>query len=297
MTPLDAIILGLVEGITEYLPVSSTGHLILVSRWLGLAESPEAKQSIDTFNIVVQGAAVLAVAALYRVDVVRMIRAIIARMGLVRPAPTQRRDFNLARNLLLSFLPAAIIGLGMRHWIKEHLFGVGPVILALALGGLVMIALAPWVRARARDATGVGRDGATLTVPRALAIGCMQCAALFPGTSRSMVTILGALATGMAPREAAKYSFLLALPTLGGACLYESYGLWTSGGMLDQLGGLMPVTLGMITAFVTAAISVKWLVGYLGRGGFAIFGWWRIVLAGAIATMVLTGAISWNAIH
>ena len=153
MTPLDALILGIVEGVTEYLPVSSTGHLILVSRWLGLAGTEEAKRSIDTFNIVVQGAAVLAVIGLYRHDVMRMIRAILACVRVRRPIETHRRDLRLVRNLFLSFLPAAIIGKTLGDWFEAHFFAPGPVIAALALGGVAMIALAPWVRDRARNAS------------------------------------------------------------------------------------------------------------------------------------------------
>ncbi len=279
MTPLDAIILGIVEGVTEYLPVSSTGHLILVSRWLGLVTNEESREAIDTFNIVVQGAAVLAVAGLYRRDVSAMIRAILASVGIMRRAALHRRHFRLARNLLLSFLPAAIIGLLLDDWVESRFFAPIPVLVALSLGGAAMIALAPWVRKRAQDASGSGRDGATLTPPLALGIGLMQCVALFPGTSRSMMTIFGGLATGMAPRDAAKYSFLLALPTLGSACLYKSYGLYKSGGMIEQLGGWLPLSLGMLAALISAALSVQWLIGYLGRGGFAIFGWWRIGFA------------------
>ncbi len=282
MTPLDAIILGIVEGVTEYLPVSSTGHLILVSRWLGLTGTPDAKRAIDTFNIVVQGAAVLAVAGLYRRDVIAMVRALLASVGLVRRVVTHRRHIALARNLFLSFLPAAVLGLLLDDWFEAHFFETVPVLTALCLGGVAMIALAPWVRKRAEDSSGSGRDGATLTAPQALSIGLMQCVSLFPGTSRSLMTIFGALAIGMSPREAAKYSFLLALPTLGGACLYKSYGIWKSGGMIDQLGGWVPLSVGLLAAFVSAALSVQWLIGYLGRGGIAVFGWWRVALAAVL---------------
>ncbi len=292
MTPFDAIILGIVEGVTEYLPVSSTGHLILVSRWLGLAATEDARKAIDTFNIVVQGAAVLAVAGLYRRDVFAMIRAILASVGIVRRVATHRRHLRLARNLLLSFLPAACIGLLLDDWFEAHFFAPIPVLAALSLGGAAMIALAPWVRKRAEDSSGSGRDGATLTAPLAVGIGLMQCVALFPGTSRSMMTIFGGLATGMGPRDAAKYSFLLALPTLGSACLYKSYGLWKTGGIVEQLGGWMPLSLGMLAAFVSAALSVQWLIGYLGRGGIAIFGWWRVALAAILGLGIWQGWMS-----
>lgn len=295
MTPIDAIILGLVEGITEYLPVSSTGHLILVSRWLGLAGTDDAKRSIDTFNIVVQGAAVLAVAGLFRRDVTAMLRAILAFVKVSRPRDSYRRDLRLARNLFLSFIPAAIIGKSFGDWFETRFFAPGPVLAALALGGVLMIAIAPWVRQRARNASETGSDGSTLTAVAALGIGFMQCLALFPGTSRSMVTIVGSMGVGLSPREAAKYSFLLALPTLGGACVYKSMGLFKAGNMIEALGGWTPFVLGLLVAFVSAALSIKWLVGFLSRGGFALFGWWRIVVAGIVALGLYQGWLDFSA--
>ncbi|MSR28252.1 MAG: undecaprenyl-diphosphate phosphatase [Phycisphaerales bacterium] len=283
MTPLDAIVLGIVEGITEYLPVSSTGHLILVSRLLGLATTEEARKSVDTFNIVVQGSAVLAVAGLYRREVRGMVRSIVASARLVRVGVNHREHLVLVRNLAVSFLPAAALGLMIDDWIDARFFKAGPVLAALALGGILMLALAPWVRQRSRVASETGVDGSTISVPQALLIGLLQCLALFPGTSRSMVTIIGSLLVGLPPREAARYSFLLALPTLGAACAYKSIGLIKTGGMIESLGGWTPVVLGLLAAFVSAVLSIKWLVGFLGRGGFALFGWWRLALAGAVA--------------
>ncbi len=283
MTLLDAIVLGLVEGVTEYLPVSSTGHLILASRLLGLAPTEENRAAVDAFNIVVQGAAVLAVAGLYRRDVSGMVRSLLAFVLPIRRPPSARNDRRLARNLLLSFLPAAVIGLALGDWIEERFFKEGPVLVALALGGILMIALSPWVRQKAKSASETGMDGSTLSALAALLVGALQCLALFPGTSRSMVTIVGALIVGLSPREAAKYSFLLALPTLGAACAYKSLGLAQSGDMIERLGGIAPIAVGLIAAFVSAALSITWLVGFLGRGGFAFFGWWRLVLAGTVA--------------
>lgn len=289
MNGLDALILGVVEGVTEYLPVSSTGHLILVSRMLGLAGDEQARASIDTFNIIVQGAAVLAVAGLYRSEVVAMVRSMMALVGMIPRAESTPRDLRLVRNLLLSFLPAAIIGKTLGDWFEARFFAPGPVLTALALGGVVMIALGPWVRARSAQRSGTELTGADLTPRAALAIGLMQCLALFPGTSRSMVTILGGLGIGLSPREAAKYSFLLALPTLGAACAYKSLGLIKQPDLIEQLGGWMPLAIGLATAWISATLSVKWLVGFLGRGGFALFGWWRVALAGALAMALYAG--------
>jgi undecaprenyl-diphosphatase len=292
MTPLQALILGIVEGITEYLPVSSTGHLILVSRALGLADTAANKASIDAFNIVVQGAAIAAVAGLYWREVIAMLRAVPATLLPIRKGPDHAKAARLARNLFISFLPAAVLGLLIDEWVEERFFRAAPVLAALALGGILMIALGPWVRRKAQNATETGLDGSTLSAWAAFGIGALQCVALIPGTSRSLMTILGALIVGLAPREAARYSFLLALPTLGGACAYKSLALAKNGAMIEQLGGWWSISVGLVAAFVSAALSVAWLVGFLGRGGFALFGWWRIGLAGAVALALVMGWVT-----
>jgi len=296
LTILQAILLGMVEGITEYLPVSSTGHLILLSRALGLAETEASRSAIDQFNIVVQGAAVLAVLGLYRRDVLLMLRAIFAWIGGVNRLPhaSMAGDLRLARNLLLSFLPAAVIGKLFDERIEQLLFGSMPVMCALAVGGAAMLLIAPVVRRRAAESSDVADarpTGASLSALAAVSIGLVQCIAMVPGTSRSMVTIVAALACGMHPREAARYSFLLALPTLGGACIYKGSKMLTAGGSIELLGGWLPIGLGLLAAFVSAVLSVRWLVGFLGRGGFALFGWWRIALAALVGIALLQGWI------
>jgi len=296
LTLLQAILLGVVEGITEYLPVSSTGHLILLSRALGLAETEADRSAIDQFNIVVQGAAVLAVLGLYRVDVLRMLRAIVAWIGGVGRLPllSMEADLRLARNLLLSFLPAAVIGKLFDERIEQLLFGSMPVMCALAVGGAAMLLIAPTVRRRAAEPASEADarpTGASLSALAAVAIGFVQCMAMVPGTSRSMVTIVAALACGMHPREAARYSFLLALPTLGGACVYKGSKMLSGGGSIELLGGWVPVGVGLVAAFISAVLSVRWLVGFLGRGGFALFGWWRIALAVLVGIALLQGWI------
>ncbi len=289
MTPLQALVLGIVEGVTEYLPVSSTGHLILVSRALGLAQSPCQRESIDTFNIVIQGAAIAAVAGLYRREVLAMVRAVLAACLRLPKRHTHSRALMLARNLALSFIPAAIAGLLLGDWIEARFFRAAPVLMALALGGIAMVAMAPWVKRKAQNATETGPDGSTLSAWAALAVGCLQCVALVPGTSRSMMTIVGALIVGLSPREAARYSFLLALPTLGAACGYKSLGFFKDGLMVDQLGGWIPLAIGFVAAFASAALGIAWLINFLGRGGFALFGWWRIALATALGLAIMSG--------
>lgn len=295
MDLFDAMVLGIVEGITEYLPVSSTGHLILVSRLLGLVPDPssegfvQAQRSIDAFNIAIQGAAVLAVAGLYWTRVAGMMRAAVAWTGLVRRGANHRLDSVLLRNLVISFIPAAVLGLLFDDAIEARLFAPVPVLLALALGGVAMIAIAPWVRAQARkEAAGHGPTGSTLLAWQALVVGLFQCLALWPGTSRSMATILGSMAVGLRPKAAAEYSFLLALPTLGAATIWKSRVLMEPG-TIDQLGGPVPVIAGFVMSGVVAALSIAWLVGYLARGGFALFGWWRVALAATMGVSLWMG--------
>ncbi len=266
MTVWEAIILGLVEGLTEYLPISSTGHLVLARELLGLARRP----ALDAFIIVVQGGAVLAVLGLYRERVAQMVRGMLGR----DPA-----GLRLASNLFVAFLPAAALGLVLEETIERYLLGPWPVVGALALGGVIMIAIGPWLRARGEARAAVaGIDD--LSWRQALAIGLAQCLALWPGTSRSLVTIVAGMVAGLRPAPAAEFSFLLALPTLGGACAYKAFKL-LRGGEDAAIGdlGWMPVLLGMTVAAVSAALAARWLVGWLTRHGLALFGWYRLAVA------------------
>ena len=206
MTWWEATVLGLVEGVTEYLPISSTGHLILVSSLLGL-DDPARRASVDAFNIVIQGGAILAVLGLYRARVGQMLRGLFG-------ADTDGR--RLLGNLLLAFLPAALLGPVLDDWIETHLFHAVPVLAALFLGGVWMI----WLGRRGADGE-VSLAIDRLAPRQALAIGLFQCVAMWPGTSRSMMTIVGGTLLGMRPREAAEFSFLLGLPTLGSACAFK----------------------------------------------------------------------------
>ncbi len=289
MTILDAIILGLVEGITEYLPVSSTGHLIITAWLLGLGRTPESKEAVDAFNVIVQGGAILAVAGLYWSRVRQMLRGLGGRDG-------QGRALFIL--LVIAFIPAAILGFLLDDFLEERLFRPIPVILMLAGGGLVLIVLKPWQdRLRLRERAGehhVFKRIEDLTPRDALIIGLMQCVAMVPGTSRSMMTILGGLAVGLSPARAAEFSFLLGLPTLGAACLYtlakqlRDHGV----GFVDPLGGWAPVIVGIATATISAAFAIKWLVRYLERHSFALFGVWRIVLAAALGIALWQGVLT-----
>ena len=267
MTILDAVILGLVEGITEYLPISSTGHLIIAAAVLGL-DGP----AVDAFAIVIQGGAILAVLGLYRRRVVQMIGGLLGRDAAGR---------RLAVNLAIAFAPAAVLGPLLNDTIERWLFAPMPVVAALALGGLLMILLKP-----RRDATLAMEQ---LTWRHALAIGAAQCLAMWPGTSRSMVTIVAGMLVGLPPKRAAEFSFLLALPTLGGACAYRAWKSGRADESMTEVLGWAPLLVGLAVATLAAAVAVRWLVGYLNTHGLVVFGWYRLALATAVTVLVASG--------
>jgi undecaprenyl-diphosphatase len=282
---LEAVILGIVEGITEYLPVSSTGHLILASSLLGL-DGRVDKASLDAFNIVIQGGAILAVLGLYRQRVWQMVQGALGR----NPA-----GLRLAINVTVAFVPAAVFGVLLASRIQEHLFYPLPVLSALAVGGVAMILVDRWQRRRFHDPGASGKGPAyvdieSLTLGGALVIGLLQCVAMWPGTSRSMVTIVGGMLVGLRPRQAAEFSFILGLPTLGGACVYSlAKEYMREGGvnMVESLG-IAAILAGLIVATVAAVIAVRWLVSFLTRHGLAPFGYYRLALC------VVLGLLIWN---
>ncbi len=282
-----AVILGLVEGITEYLPISSTGHLIITASLLGL-DGPERKAGVDAFNIVIQGGAILAVLGLYRARVLQMLRGVIGR-----DAPGLR----LAINLFIAFLPAAILGLLLDDAIEAYLFIPPAVLAALLVGGVYMLVVDRAVKRRREEETRPGgqaprRGGeetdslSEMRPSQALVIGLLQCVAMWPGTSRSMMTITGGMLVGLRPAQAAEFSFLLGLPTLGAACLYKAA---KNTDDLSALGGPAMIA-GLVTATVSAALAVRWLVGFLNRHGLALFAWYRF---GLCAMMLLLWLVGW----
>ncbi len=281
----QAIVLGIVEGITEYLPVSSTGHLILASGLMGLSDTPEGHQAVNAFNIVIQGGAILAVLGLYRQRVWQMIKGLLGK---------DADGLRLAVNILVAFLPAAALGLAFNEWIEAHLFSATVVLAMLAIGGIYMIALdKALVAPRRREERGMTLD--ELRPFRAFIVGLLQCVAMVPGTSRSMMTITGGVLVGLKPRDAAEVSFLLGLPTLGGACVLTLFKDLTrddgSPTMIDVIGW-PALILGIVVSTISAMLAVKWLVGFLNKHGLALFGWYRIVLAGVLLAATMAGLVS-----
>ena len=261
-----ALLLGVVEGLTEYLPVSSTGHLVLVSRWLG-----EKGDAAAAFDIVIQLGAIFAVLVEYR-------RLLAERaQGLLRRDRTSVRFFVA---LVLGFAPTAIAGVLARRWIKAHLFGPVPVAAALLAGGVAMIAIE-----RARAARGTkGEDGLDKVTPkRALLIGLGQIVSMWPGSSRSMCTIVAGQLAGLSTATSAEFSFLLGLPTLGAATLYEA---WKSRAELRsaEVGGAA-LAVGLVVSFLVAWAVIRGFVQYLKRRGLEPFGVYRVLL-GAIVLWV-----------
>jgi undecaprenyl-diphosphatase len=266
MDLLQALILGLVEGITEYLPVSSTGHLLVAQRLLGIAEGDAA----NGYAIAIQAGAIVAVLGTYRVRVASMLTGL---------AGQDRAGLKLALCILAAFLPAAILGVLFDDAIEARLFGVKPVIAAWVVGGILILALARWTQARRE-----GHDLTQLTWRAAVLIGLAQSIAMWPGTSRSLVTILAGLAVGLSMAAAVEFAFLLGVLTLGAA---TAYALVKSGsGMLHAYGWAALLT-GFLAAWISAALAVKWMVAWLNRHGLTLFAWWRFAAAALAAALLL----------
>lgn len=291
MNLVQALILGLVEGITEYLPVSSTGHLIIASSLMGLDKTAEQKAAVDTFNIVIQGGAILAVLGLYFPRVIQMCKGLLGR---------DKAGLALAVRIIVAFIPAAVLGVLLNEDIERLLFNTPSVLTALALGGVFMIVLdrTRMKRFRTGDAgpeQQLGPDLHEITMVQAVLIGLLQCVAMVPGTSRSMMTIAGGVLVGLHPRRAAEFSFLLGLPTLGGACVYSLYKTMTGDGPnMFEVIGWAPIGVGLLAATVSAALAIRWLVGFLNRHGLALFGYYRLALAGVLGGLIYAGVVVLN---
>jgi undecaprenyl-diphosphatase len=275
LNPAKAIILGVVEGVTEYLPVSSTAHLLVTQELLGVGDTDETENAADTYAITIQAGAILAVIVLYY----QRLRSMAA--GAVGRDPTGRR---VLLAVAIAFVPSALVGVVFENTIKDRLFGVGPIVVAWAAGGVAILLVARWFRARPPGATQLEQ----VSLRAAVAIGGAQILALWPGTSRSLVTILAALALGWSMGAALEFSFLLGLATLTAATAFEAV---TNGGELVDTFGVVDPLIGFLAAFVSAVIAVRWLVAYLNRHGLELFGWYRIGIAGIALVLLATGVL------
>ena len=266
MDLLHALILGIVEGLTEFLPVSSTGHLILVGQALQLGQTPDSKAALDAFDVVIQAGAWFACVLYYAPLLLARVR------GLQSADPVEKQaSVRLFSAIAVAFLPAAIIGKLAGKHIKAALFHPMPVAIALAVGGIVMIVAERWAKGRAE-----GKRLEDLRLPIALQVGFAQCAALIPGTSRSMATIVGGLASGLTMAAAADFSFLVSIPILGAATAYELLKEWR---LLVTEIGPVAITVGLIASFLVGLASIAGFLQVIRRVGLWPFGIYRVILA------------------
>ncbi|HET6495114.1 MAG TPA: undecaprenyl-diphosphate phosphatase [Thermoleophilia bacterium] len=278
LSTLDAVILGVVEGVTEYLPVSSTGHLLFTEHLLGISDDPQLKTAADSYAIAIQFGAIMAVVILYWGRLMSILRGILGR---------DRDGRRLAIVLVSSFVPAAVIGLLGEKFIKGYLFALWPITAAWLIGGVVILLVARHDRQGGlRPNEGAGMED--LTIGKAVIVGLLQCIAMWPGVSRSLVTILGGRLVGLSTIAAVEYSFLLGLVTLTAATMFEAV---SEGGTIIATFGIVTPLIGMIVAFISAALAVKWMVGYLSRHTLAVFGWYRLGLAVVAGGLILSATV------
>lgn len=270
MNPLHALILGIVEGLTEFLPVSSTGHLILVNRALGLHG-----EGVDTYSIVIQLGALLAAIAYYRRTLIGM------TVGVLRGEAAALR---LLVALGVASLPALGLGYLFGKRIKAVLFQPVYVAAALVIGGVVMLAIDRWQRGHASKDP--APDLSKLSLQQALLVGATQTAALWPGMSRSMSSIVGGQLAGLSNAAAADFAFLLAIPVLGAATVYD---LLKNHAVLMRDTGGAALGVGLLTSFVVGFVVIKSFLRYLRRFGLAAFGYYRIALGAVVLAYAVTG--------
>jgi undecaprenyl-diphosphatase len=268
MDAWEALLLGVIEGLTEFLPVSSTGHLLLAQRFLGLPRDA----AHDAFAIVIQLGAIAAVLGLYRARVAQMGRGLLGR------DPAGLRLLGL---LLVAFLPAGLLGVLVERPLERHLFGLWPITAAWAVGGGLLLAMG-------RRAILHGRPLAELTVRGAWIVGFCQCAALLPGTSRSLVALVGGLLAGLTLAAAVELSFLLGVLTLGAAAVWK--GTKHGDALLHDVG-TQALVLGFLAAALAALVSVRWLRAWVASHGLAPFGWYRLGLAVVVTALLLAGVV------
>ena len=281
-----AVVTGVVEGVTEYLPVSSTGHMILSDGLVcnvnkdpnvtvqGVVDRKGRAVSLDRvaddYLVIIQLGAILAVVVAF----FGRLRGLL--VGVLRG---ERAALRLAFAMLVAFLPAGLLGFLFKDSIAAHLFSVEVVAVALVVGGIAILIAEKFLPARAAE----GDEVAALGWRSALTVGLCQCLALIPGTSRSLATILGGRVAGLSHAAATEFSFLVGLLTLSAASVYKA---WSLGPALPQIYPAGPALVGLLIAAMTAFLSVKWLVGFVSRRGLGVFAWYRIALGGAILAVL-----------
>ena len=279
---LKAIIMGVVEGLTEFLPISSTGHLILAGSLLDFTGPGFTKEKADVFEIVIQAGAILAVCWEYRSRIAAVVGGLF----------TERKAQRLVINLIVAFLPAAILGVLFSKAIKAHLFSAVPVATAFIVGGLIIL----WVERRHKRVNQGGSSDVAriesvddMTVVDAFKVGCAQMFALIPGTSRSGATIIGGMLFGLSRKAATEFSFFLAIPTLFGATIYSLY----KARALLEPSDVPLFTIGTLAAFISAFLCVRWLLRYISNHDFTLFAWYRIAFGIIVLVTAYYGVVVW----
>ena len=269
---VKAIIMGLVEGFTEFLPISSTGHLILAGSLLDFTG-----EKVKVFEIAIQAGAMLAVIWEYRARIARVLSGLFS----------ERRQQKFVINLIVAFLPAALLGLVFASAIKAELFKPVPVAMAFIVGAFVIL----WVERRHKNLPKAARIETVddMTVLDALKVGCAQAFALIPGTSRSGATIIGGMLFGLSRKAATEFSFFLAIPTLLSATVYSVY----KERALLSMSDLPMFGIGGLAAFVSAFLCVRWLLRYISTHDFTIFAWYRIVFGVIVLVTAHYGLVDW----
>ena len=273
---LETIIIAIVEGLTEFLPVSSTGHMIITQSILGVESTP----FVRAFTVIIQFGAILSVVCLYWKRFFRLNRTPLPG----NPSALRRflHAYEFYWKLLVAFIPAAVFGLALGDWIDTLLENVVVVAVMLVIGGIFMLFC--------DRIFNKGSDQTELTEKRAFYIGLFQCIAMIPGVSRSMATIVGGMAQKLSRKAAAEFSFFLAVPTMFAAMGYKILKLFSEPEGADLIMSNMgTLLLGNVVAFVVALLAIKFFIGFVTRYGFKAFGWYRIIVGGVILVMLLMG--------
>lgn len=275
MSIFETIIIAIVEGLTEFLPVSSTGHMIIAQNLLGV----ESTEFVKAFTFIIQFGAILSVVVLYWKRFFKLNHT---------PAPEganglQRflHKFDFYWKLFVAFVPAAVLGLLFSDAIDAMLESVVVVAIMLVIGGVFMLFC--------DKIFNKGNDETSFTEKRAFMVGLFQCISMIPGVSRSMATIVGGMAQGMTRKAAAEFSFFLAVPTMFGATVYKMYKLLKEGGTTLIMDNIDTLIIGNVVAFIVALLAIKFFISFVTKYGFKAFGWYRIIVGGIILVMLLTG--------
>ena len=275
MSILDTIIIAIVEGLTEFLPVSSTGHMIIAQNLLGV----ESTEFVKAFTFIIQFGAILSVVVLYWKRFFQLNHT---------PAPEGAscikrllHTFDFYWKLFVAFIPAAVLGLLFSDAIDAMLESVAVVAAMLVLGGIFMLFC--------DKIFNKGSEDTPFTEKRAFMVGLFQCISMIPGVSRSMATIVGGMSQGLTRKAAAEFSFFLAVPTMFGATLYKVYKILKTGGMEMIMDNMTTLIVGNAVAFIVAMLAIKGFIKYVQKYGFKAFGWYRIIVGGLILVMMAAG--------